>query len=195
MTPNVELRTKILEEAIGIVYREGVDRVTMRSLAAKLGLSPAAIYLHFRNKEELEFEIGFHGFDLLWVAMAPAFSRADPQEALAEVLRRYMNFGIENPELYRLMFQDMTRLQAGGFPEDPRVARVRQGVVSVYRRGVESGDFRSCDAELETAVGWAWVHGFVQLVNHGQLPSHGLSSVPSMVRDTLIEQRVQALAA
>ena len=39
------LRQKILEEAIGIVYREGVDRITMRALGEKLGYSPATIYL------------------------------------------------------------------------------------------------------------------------------------------------------
>jgi AcrR family transcriptional regulator len=162
-------RKKILEEAIGIVYREGVDRITMRSLARKLGYSPAAIYLHFGSKQELEFEIGFHGFELLWQEMSP--------------------------QLYRLMFQDMTRLQDGEFANDPRVARVRQGVVSVYRSGLERGLLIPCDPEFETAVGWAALHGFVQLTIHGLLPSPGLQSDPAPVRDALIRQRVRALMA
>jgi AcrR family transcriptional regulator len=192
MTPT-ELRAKILEEAIGIVYREGVERITMRSLARKLGYSPAAIYLHFASKAELEFEIGFHGFELLWREMSPAFSRDDPRQALAELMRRYIDFGLSNPQLYRLMFQDMARLQEGEFANDLRVARVRHGVISVYEKGLEQGSFRPCNAELETAVGWAVLHGFVQLTIHGLLPSEGLSSDPAPVREALIEQRVRAL--
>jgi AcrR family transcriptional regulator len=189
----VDLRAKILEEAIGIVYREGVDRITMRSLARKLGYSPAAIYLHFRSKAELEYEIGFHGFEVLWRELSPAFSREDAEEALAELMRRYIEFGISNPQLYRLMFQDMTRLREGEFANDPRVARVRHGVISIYRRGLEGGAFRSCDPELETAVGWAGLHGFVLLTIQGVFPSEGLSSDPVPVRELLVQQRVRAL--
>ena len=190
-----DLRKKILEEAIGIVYREGVDRITMRSLARKLGYSPAAIYNHFRSKQELEFEIGFHGFELLWQEMSPAFSREDSLEGLADLMRRYIDFGLSHPQLYRLMFQDMTRLQDGEFANDPRVARVRQGVISVYKSGLERGLLIPCDPEFETAVGWATVHGFVQLTIHGLLPSPGLQSDPAPVRDALIQQRVRALMA
>lgn len=190
-----DLRAKILEEAIGIVYREGVDRITMRSLARKLGYSPAAIYLHFRSKAELEFEIGFHGFEMLWREMSPALDFEDPGEALAQLMRRYIEFGISNPQLYRLMFQDMTRLQEGEFADDPRVARVRLAVVSVYQRGLERGTFRPSDPQLETAVGWAGLHGFVQLTIDGALPTDGLTSDPASVRELLIEQRVRALSA
>jgi AcrR family transcriptional regulator len=188
------LRAKILKEAIGIVYREGIERITVRSLARKLGYSPAAIYLHFSSKAELEYEIGFHGFELLWQAMSPAFSSEDSRVALAELMRRYIDFGISNPQLYRLMFQDMTRLQGEEFANDARVARVREGVVSVYRHGLEQGSFRPCDPELETAVGWAVLHGFVQLTIHGLLPSEGLSSDPAPVLEALIDQRIRALS-
>lgn len=195
MSSHPDLRAKILQEAIGIVYREGVDRITMRSLARKLGYSAATIYLHFRSKEELEFEIGFHGFELLWRAMCPAFQREDPCRALSELMHRYIDFGVSHPQLYRLMFQDMSRLREGAFATDPRVARIRQGVTSVYRRGLERGSLRLGDPELETAVGWALLHGFVLLTIHGMLPTEGLSSDPGPVREALIEQRVRALAA
>ena len=52
-TPNADLATRILREAIDIVSREGADRITMRSLAEKLGYSVATIYIYFRNKDEL----------------------------------------------------------------------------------------------------------------------------------------------
>lgn len=190
-----ELRTKILQEAIGIVFREGVERITMRAIASKLGYSPATIYLHFRSKAELELEIGFHGFELLWREVSPAFAIEDPHEALSTLMRRYVTFGFAHPQLYRLMFQDMTRLQEGEFADDPRVSHVREGVVSIYRRGIESGVFEACSPELETAVGWASLHGFVMLAIHGLLPSEGLSSDPAPVLDRLIQQRMRALAA
>jgi AcrR family transcriptional regulator len=70
--PSETLRTKILEQSIGIVYRGGPRRITMRSPSQKLGYSPGTIYLHFRNKQELLKEIALHGFDALGDAVTAA---------------------------------------------------------------------------------------------------------------------------
>jgi len=192
--PSEAFRAKILEEAIGIVYRHGPRRVTMRSLAEKLGYSPGTIYLHFRNKQELLKEIALHGFDALGDTVAPAQALEDPFEAIAETARRYIDFGLEHHALYRLMFHDIALVEPLAPADYARMARTWALGRSLYERGITSGVFRPGDPEIEANIGWAWVHGFVELAASGRLPAGGgLPKQLRAVRDAMIEARLRAL--
>lgn len=187
-------RAKILEEAIGIVYREGPRRITMRSLAEKLGYSPGTIYCHFRNKQELLKEIALHGFDALGDAVAPAQALADPFEAIAETARRYIDFGLEHHELYRLMFHDLAVVGPLAPADQARVARTWALGRTLYERGIASRAFRESDPEIEANIGWAWVHGFVELAASRRLPARGgMPKQLRTVRDAMVEARLRAL--
>lgn len=193
-TPCVPLRAKILAEAIGIVYAEGPRQITMRSLAEKLGYSAATIYLHFKNKEELFKEIGLYGYDRLSATMEPSLAIEDPVEAVTDCARRYVDFALENYPLYRLMFTDFS--PADRTPEEEaRVLRLRDIVIELYRRGQESGVFHDRDLHLEGTIGWALVHGFVQLAAEGRLPPRPDGTPPdvSAMREAVIAARLAAL--
>ena len=193
---NGDARRKILEEAIGIVYREGVERITMRGLAEKLGYSPATIYLHFSGKNELQREIARHGFERLVDRLSSAFEIEDPDEALRQICLRYIEFGLENPQLYRLMFQELTALRELGMGDSPPGSSLFQSLREVYTRGVDSGAFRECDVTVEAAVGWAMVHGLVQLAAARRLPNPAiLVEEFAPLRDALIDDRLRSLAA
>jgi len=193
-SPSEDLRAKIVEEAIGIVYRQGPQRITMRFLAQKLGYSPGTIYLHFRSKHELLKEIALHGFDALGEAVAPAHLIEDPFEAIAETARRYIDFGMEHYELYRLMFHDISLAGQLAGVDQARVARTWALGRSLYERGIAEGVFRKGDPEIEANIGWAWVHGFVELAASQRLPvGGGMPKQLRAVRDAMIEARLRAL--
>jgi AcrR family transcriptional regulator len=188
-----ESRRRILEEAIGIVHRGDVDGITMRGLAEKVGHSAAAIYLHFDGKEELEREIALHGFELLEERIAPTFALADPFEALEELVRRYVQFGISHPRLYALMFQDLTGLRTLGLAGHPRLLRLREGILGICERGIASGAFLAADPAQAMAVRWAMAHGFVQLVLAQRLPEDPGGSDFAHLRDALIQTMLRSL--
>lgn len=194
-TGQSELRNKILEEAIGIVYREGPERVTMRSLAEKLGYSAATIYLHFENKEELLQEIALHGFRCLSEAMDGIVEIADPFEALKEAGRRYIRFGLEHRELYRLMFRENA---LSGFSTRYSVTvlqdalRVWQLVRAIYARGIDSGAFRLSDPAREITISWAALHGYVQIVTNERLSAER-AAWAAEVAEALVADRVRAM--
>lgn len=193
---NRNLRRTILEEAIEIVYREGPDRVTMRSLAENLGYSVATIYIYFHNKDELLREIALHGFDALAEAVAPAEEIDDPSEAVREAAIRYVQFGLEQPELYRLMFQDISVDWLARLADDQRDRILRAWELNrrLYRRGIERGDFPAADPDIEAIIGWAWVHGFVQLAAAARLPlrAPGSASLKHAL-EAMVTARVRAL--
>ncbi len=188
-----EHRTKILKEAIEIVYREGVDRITMRGLAARLGHSPAVIYQHFRSKEELVREIALHGFECLAEAVIPAFRLEDPRQALAEWGRRYIQFGLGHQALYRLMFQDLHPIWQAVPNDVPSVARMWEAFQKIHSRGVESGAFLPHPPETLAGLSWAMMHGFVQLVTSNRLPNPTIGLELEPIREALVDALVRAV--
>jgi len=198
------LRQKILEEAIGIVYREGVDRITMRALAHKLGYSPATIYLYFRNKLELTSEIAAHGFQQLNQRMQPTEAFEDPLDAIYEAARIYIDFAVENGELYRLMFQefpDDVATQAGAGDEwgrGPAQGELWSRSHGYYKRAVDSGLLRIKDPEFARVFGWTALHGFSLLVLSGMMPTaedRAAGVSVAQVRDRLIDEWIEGMKA
>jgi AcrR family transcriptional regulator len=100
-----------------------------------------------------------------------AVELADPREAMLEGGRRYLAFAMENPALYRLMFQDV---DVARFRVESTVPVPGRALYDLYRdlyaRAVESGTIRDIDPEIQTLIGWSAVHGFAMLALSGRLP-------------------------
>lgn len=187
------LREKILEEAIGILYREGVERITMRSLARALDYSPATLYRYFRSKHELIREVAIQGFERLEQALEETAEVADPAEALAGSMRRYIQFGITQPQIYRLMFQ--VPFESYSERELAHFGLLWAYGRSLHVNGIEAGVFDALDPDTEAAATWAMMHGFVQLALDERLPNP-TAATPSRLdtlRDAVIESRLRGL--
>jgi len=189
------LRQKILDEAIGTIYREGIDRITMRALAEKLGHSPATIYLHFKNKEDLINEIALYGFLRLEATARPVLDIEDPVEAVAEGARRYVDFGLCNSELYRLMFREFSPRVYTTQATD-RTDEFWALYRKLFQRGMEQGVFRSGDPDVEIAMLWAACHGFVELALSERMPPRQTPDAAlEALREALVADRLRALRA
>jgi AcrR family transcriptional regulator len=164
-------REKILEEALKLVAQEGAERMTMRALAQRLGYSPAAIYLHFRSKEDLLQQLALCGFERLIQATEGAHQLADLREAIIEGGRRYLDFALENPALYRLMFEEIDLSRYRGDPSPFVPGRALFDLYrDLYTRAVRAGAIRCVDPEVHTVIGWSAVHGFAMLALSGRVP-------------------------
>ncbi|MER7841329.1 TetR/AcrR family transcriptional regulator [Streptomyces sp. NPDC096040] len=113
--PIQDTRQRVIEAAIGLLEREGRDAVTTRAVAVAAGLQPPALYRLFGDKEGLLDAVAEHGF-----ATFLASKRVDPDpEDLIQDLRDSwdlaVEFGLENPALYSLMYADATRSDSAAF--------------------------------------------------------------------------------
>jgi len=179
---HASLRQKILEEALGIVAREGVQGITMRALAQKLGYSPATIYLYFRNKEDLFQQIARHGTERLMALTDALVDMADAAAARDAFARTMIDFAFANPHLYEIMNSlDLTPYLADPTLEAPG-RRLVDRYRDLYARGVRDGSLRSPNPEHEVIVDWSLVHGFISLVLSGHYPPPRLpdASVPEL---------------
>lgn len=187
------LRQKILEEATGIVYREGVERITMRALGEKLGYSPATIYLYFKNKDELLLEIALHGFERLADRQLPAFDEPDPREALRQVVRAYLGFALENPALYELMFQKLEPARNQS-EQHTHAHELFDAWKELYARGLRAGAFRIPEFGVAGAFMTSLLHGFALLAIGGRMPYPDSELKLSQVRDRLIDELIGVIA-
>ena len=163
-----EIRTKIIDAAREMFVSEGYEAVTMRRIAEKIEYSPTAIYFHFKDKDALIHELCDADFERLAHEFAGISRIAAPIERLRRTGLAYAEFGIRNPNHYRLMFMTPhplytvadSRLQHGN-PEEDAYAFLRQIVVEAMEQKRFRPELK--DPELVSQTMWAAVHGVISL--------------------------------
>jgi AcrR family transcriptional regulator len=163
-----EVREKILDAARQIFIECGYEGVTMRMIAERIEYSPTTIYLYFADKETLFREMCNTDFRNLAAAFQSAGQIADPVERLKAVARTYIQFGIEHPNHYRLMFMtpppvphDEDALAHKGNPNEDAYAFL----LSIVTSAIEAGVFRPeyGDPQLVAQTLWAATHGLISI--------------------------------
>jgi AcrR family transcriptional regulator len=162
-----DLRQKILDAALHIITDEGFAAMSMRKLAERIEYSPASIYLHFRNREQIAQELSEVGFAKLLTYLSEAVEGRETVEAFQAACRAYVNFGLENPETYRLIFLGDSAYVKAAFAEkkdDNAAGQAYQVLVDLAERlkreGFDGGDAGSI-AVADTV--WSALHGIVSL--------------------------------
>ncbi|MCK0091823.1 TetR/AcrR family transcriptional regulator [Rhodococcus sp. F64268] len=137
------------EAAIEAFAENGYGSTTTRQIAARLGMSPAAMYPHYRSKEELLYAIAYEGHDLaLRVVRDADLPDADPITRLISIIRRFVEWQAQNHRRARVIQYELTALE----PDHYRVITgLRRDTTKVVRDvvdlGIESGQFTVPDAE------------------------------------------------
>ena len=100
-----EFRREILDSAREIFINDGYDGFSMRKLAEKIDYSPTTIYLYFKNKDDLLFAICEDFFANFFAELNHIRSVSrDPIETLRQAFLYLVEFGLRNPNQYKLIF-------------------------------------------------------------------------------------------
>ncbi len=111
------LREALIQAALELIAQKGPTGFTFAEAARSAGVSPAAPYRHFRDRDELLSDIAMRGFDMFAVALEKAWDggRPEKQEAFERVGRAYLAFARAEPSYYSAMFE--SGLSLAGNPE------------------------------------------------------------------------------
>jgi len=192
-----EIRTVILDAARELFVSDGYDAVTMRRIADRIEYSPTAIYFHFRDKEALLKELCETDFLTLAQQFTKIAQVKDPVERLRRTGLAYIEFGIQNPNHYRLMFMtphppipiDEEGIVRKGNPEEDAYAFLRTIVSECVAEGWFRGELK--DVDLLAQVIWSGVHGVISLhiakCNDGWIDWKPLKKRASVAIDVLLE--------
>ncbi len=165
------LREGIIEVSLELGGELGEEGLTMRGIAARLGVSATALYQHFESKAEILRAIRHYGLESLTDALRPADDRQDPVDRLHAQALHYVQFARENPWLYCiLMEEDQVEWKELLEEEAKGMLAPVELVRSCLRDGVDKGKFRSnLDPDTGTFQLWAAVHGLSSLLLSGRV--------------------------
>jgi AcrR family transcriptional regulator len=98
-------REEILEVAKALILTEGLERATVRNIAARLGISATALYLYFPDRDAIMLELCDRAFSHLVVAFSDIAAAGGPALGrLERMMEAYIRFGLNHPNEYRLIF-------------------------------------------------------------------------------------------
>jgi AcrR family transcriptional regulator len=161
------LKRRILDAARRLYFAHGADGVSARKIAAAVGVSPTAIYLHFRGIDDLLHALRMEGHGKLAEYLRAVDPTLPALERLGAMGRAYHRFGLENRHYYELMFLIRSA-------DAPRREAVQQELFTLMllrdavTSGMATGELRAdLDPMVVTTALWAKVHGVTSLAVSG----------------------------
>lgn len=160
------VRGRILSAAQELFDSSGIDAVSMRALGARVGLTASALYAYFPAKVDLLRALWWDALDELHSRMALlSQGEPDPIVAIRRLGRAYVDFGLENPARFRVLFM----ADQGAFAEELKAAGIYHDSYRLFRErvaeAIEQKRLRLEDPDLCAQVIWAGVHGALNLTN------------------------------
>jgi AcrR family transcriptional regulator len=139
-------RPAIVAAATSLFARRGIDATSMRDVADAAGVREAAIYRHFRGKEEMAREIFASWYEWYSRQVQDIVEREDSlQERLRALVQVEFEAARAHPQEFLYFCENEVRFLRG-LPRD--VPRVRQELIKILRKGQTAGDVRSGDPGL-----------------------------------------------
>ena len=156
------------EEAIlgatrDLLAEKGLQGLSMRALAQRVGVSATAIYHYFENKDELVRRVVEGGFQRFGEYLEEA-QRAYPKgsvERVRAVGEGYLRFALENHAYFRVLFslEHPDPHSLDDLPEGGGYGLLRQAVVDA----MEAGTMRTVDPDLMVMFLWSLTHGLLTI--------------------------------
>ena len=185
------MKQKILDAAMNLFISEGYENVSIRKIASKIEYSPGTIYLYFKDKSDIIYELHEIGFGKFFERQMSIQNVEDSFKRLEEHMRAYLHFAFEFPEYYQMMFIEKAPVKTicekaewtcGGRSFELLIKNVTQCQ--------EDGYFKGRNPLEVSFFLWSLVHGFAALEICQRLDTlkyHGFSV------DTTIETMVKLL--
>jgi AcrR family transcriptional regulator len=175
------LKEALLQAALGLIAEKGPAGFTFADAARSAGVSPAAPYRHFRDRDELLASIAQRGFEQFEAVLTAAWDdgRPDTVTAFERLGKAYLAFAREEPAFYSAMFES-------GVPVDvnPLLTAASERAFAVIRAAAERlaaltppGAARPPALMMALHI-WAMSHGVASLFGRGDAARRKLPMSP-----------------
>jgi len=171
-----DLRQALLEASLALIAEEGFGALSLREVARRAGVTHAAPYRHFADKEALLAAVAEQGFRTMTARMKERMAReTTPDGRLGACGVAYVLFAREHPAHFRVMFgPHFTKpLHLGASEGDADAFGLLVASISECQR---SGVVREGEPQVLALTCWSLVHGLASLLVDGKLRGSGIST-------------------
>jgi len=167
----LEIRKRILEASMKLFVEEGFSNVSIRRIADIIEYSPTTIYLYFKDKDEIFYNLHEMGFLKMQEMNRNLDDIHNPLLRLHKMGENYIQFGMESPEFYDLMFiqpepmEKLTEMGCNWENGEAALTRLRDTLVEC----MEKGYIAKTDPTVLSLSILSMVHGLVSLATRQRL--------------------------
>jgi AcrR family transcriptional regulator len=182
------LREALIRAALDLIAQKGPGGFTFADAARSAGVSSAAPYRHFRDRDALMADVARRGFERFEAALERAWNdgRPDPFTAFENVGRAYLAFARDEPAYYSAMFEAGVPLDA-----DPELRQAAERAFAVLRKGSEAICARLPKENRPPALMmslhmWALAHGIASLFARADAGRRRLPMTPEELLEAAV---------
>ena len=181
----LDTRQSILATARELFLLKGFEATTIRNIAEKIEYSPSTIYQHFKDKNEIFYTIHSEAFAELVRYLNASEMHKNPMDQLISLGQIYVQFALENPELYDLMFIMEAPIDFLNYLEDANWTEGKMAfdyLKSVIANCIQQGLIKETDLESLSYLIWSTVHGLVTISIRKRGLKIGLSDPDTIIQ-------------
>ena len=164
-------KNAILKSARKLFFEKGFKPVTVESIARKAELSKGSIYLYYNSKEEIYTQILLNDIDKFHKSISDLLQNpSSASESLVKLANIYVDFFLNDRELFRILMTFMLHTSDMHLPEDLNDHIVKTtnktiGIIEqVFKYGVERGEFpATLNLRQNRNAVWGMLNGIISL--------------------------------
>ncbi len=169
VTPKRERRAPltlvaVTETAHTMLVENGLDKLSLRSLASRLGVTAPALYAHLDDKQDLLVKLADDGFALLLERFEP-LPTSGPADVIHHLSQEYLSFAREHTELLKTMF--LFKPEIPGVLEGERLPHAGEifGIAfGTINEAIRTGAIESNDVTQTNITIWGAVYGLTTVI-------------------------------
>jgi AcrR family transcriptional regulator len=179
-----ELRSALIEAALEILSAGGMEGLSLRVLARATGVTQAAPYSHFRDKDDLLAAVAETGFQRLALQMAEdATGQPNVRARIEKLMGSYVRFAVANKPLFQLMFSRELSVMKN-YPTLAMTAGKSYSLISatLAQRGAPAEETRFLTVSI-----WSLCHGLTTLIvdEKIKLEQFGAGDIDTFIQRTV----------
>jgi AcrR family transcriptional regulator len=192
-----DLKKDILEAAKQLFTEKGFESTSIRAIAEKIEYSPATIYLYYKDKNEIVHALHSEGFKLLVSHFAVLNTVSHPFERLKAMGRAYIQFAMQNPDIYKLLFvmEEPLKHVANCFEDWDEGDVAFDILLKTVGECQQNGYFKGFDVGLLSFSIWSSMHGLCTLRSSGHLEHVAEARANGLELDTLMSATFETFVA
>jgi AcrR family transcriptional regulator len=166
------LKEALISAGLEILSEQGIEGLSLRNVAKKIGVSHTASYNHFPDKQALLAAISTAGHEQLHQILLDTFEKTKHSSShiISEIAWTYLQFALDNPAIFKLMF-------SGALEEErdhPEYVEISQKSIVLFEDMIvfsqNKGQLPEGKVEIIAIKLWSLVHGFTYLMLENQFP-------------------------